>query len=116
MEHSAHPGLRISGELDFAASPYVAARLAEHLPASEEVVVDARGVSFVDVSGCRALVEAAMGLKPPRRMVLTSSSPALRRVLELCGWNDLPRLEIRSEDAGKGLPGARGLDGNQMPS
>jgi anti-anti-sigma factor len=114
VEHATHPGLHISVELDFATSPYVAARLAEHLPASEEVVVDARGLSFVDVSGCRALVEAAVGLTPPRRMVLTSSSPALRRVLELCGWNDIPQLEIRRDDANRDTPAAHGLDSGQV--
>jgi anti-anti-sigma factor len=116
VEHSGHPGLHLSGELDFAASPYVAARLAEHLPESEEIVVDARGLSFVDVSGCRALVETAVGLKPPRRMVLTSSSPALRRVLDLCGWNDIPQLEVRSDDAPEQIGAADGLDASEAPS
>jgi anti-anti-sigma factor len=87
-------GVHISGDLDFAASPYVSARLAEHLPGSEDIVVDVGGLSFVDVSGCRALIETLLALKPPRRLVLADPSPVLQRVLELCEWRDLPRLEL----------------------
>jgi anti-anti-sigma factor len=70
--------------------------LAEHLRGGEDIVVDVSGLSFVDVSGCRALIETLLALKPPRRLVLADPSPVVQRVLELCEWRELPQLELRA--------------------
>jgi anti-anti-sigma factor len=95
-ESADRDGIGISGELDFAASPYVSARLAEHLRGGEDIVVDVGGLSFVDVSGCRALIGTLLALEPPRRLVLADPSPVVQRVLELCEWRELPQLELRA--------------------
>jgi anti-anti-sigma factor len=97
LESAVDRAIRVSGELDFASGPYVAARLAEHLPASGDIVIDAGELSFVDVSGCRVLVQTALALDPPRHLVLEAASAQLLRVLELCGWRHLPALEVRLE-------------------
>jgi hypothetical protein len=60
-------------------------------------VIDAGELSFVDVSGCRALVQTALAMDPPRHLVLEAASAQLLRVLELCGWRHLPALEVRLE-------------------
>jgi anti-anti-sigma factor len=93
-ESASGGAIHLSGELDLGTGPYVAARLAEHLPGGEDIVIDAAGLSFVDVSGCRALMQTALALRPPRRLVLRTASPALLRVLALCRWRDLPGLEL----------------------
>jgi anti-anti-sigma factor len=91
--------MHLSGELDLASGPYVAARLAEFLPRDGNALVDVRGLSFIDVSGCRALLQAATALRPPRRLVVIGASSLLVRILEMCAWRDLPTLELRGGSA-----------------
>jgi anti-anti-sigma factor len=95
LESAAADAIRVSGELDLASGPYLAARLAEHLPGSGDIVIDADELSFVDISGCRALVQTAMALNPPRQLVIEPASAQLLRVLELSGWRELPGLDVR---------------------
>jgi anti-anti-sigma factor len=97
VESTADRAIRVSGELDFASGPYLAARLAEHLPGSGDIVIEAGELSFVDVSGCRALVQTALAMAAPRQLVIHGAPAPLVRVLELCGWRDLPGLEVRLE-------------------
>jgi hypothetical protein len=74
--------------------------LMEHACGEEDVVVDARELRFIDVAGCRALVEVALKLAPPRRMILHGASAGLIRVMRLGGWLDAPQLEIHDLEAG----------------
>jgi anti-anti-sigma regulatory factor len=89
--------IRVSGELELASGPYVAVRLAEHLPVSGDIVIDAGELSFADVSGCRALVQTALTMTAARQLVIQRAPAQLLRVLDLCGWRDLPGLEVRLE-------------------
>ena len=50
--------LNLSGELDLATVGELEAALASRLDAGENVVVDLRGLAFMDSSGVRALVAA----------------------------------------------------------
>jgi anti-anti-sigma regulatory factor len=97
LESASDPGIRVCGELDLASGPYLAARLAEHLPGGGNIVIDARELSFADVSGCRALVQTALAMGAPRRLVIEGAPAQLLRALELSGWRELPRLEVRLE-------------------
>jgi anti-anti-sigma factor len=96
-ESSTGGAIHLSGELDLASGPYLEARLAEHLPGGEDIMIDAAELSFVDVSGCRALMRTALALRPPRRLVLQRASPKLLRMLELCQWRDLSGLRVGEE-------------------
>jgi anti-anti-sigma factor len=50
------------------------------------VVVDLRGVTFVDISTVRALTEAAVDSRATQwALTLRAPSPSVRRMLELCG-------------------------------
>src|SRR3954453_17058687 len=57
--------LTLSGELDLATAPELEQLVNERLDAGQEVVVDLRGLEFMDSSGIRVLVPA-LALAPPR--------------------------------------------------
>src|SRR5690349_7528489 len=75
--------LVLAGEID----SYTAPELSEHLGAKPPVeVIDVAGVTFIDSSGLRVLVEAhqsraAVG----SRLVLRAPSAAVQRLLEISG-------------------------------
>jgi len=96
------PGVELSGEIDFDTAPYVAARIAEHLPGDEDIVIDARRLSFIDLTGCRILVQASMKLEQGRFLVLLDPPDYVRRLLSICGWLDCPQLAVVSGANGHG--------------
>ena len=96
--------LVLSGEIDIASTPYLAARLAEHLEQGGDLMVEAGDLSFIDVSGCRALVWAAEQLGDGRRLVVGSASWVLERALGQCGWADHPQLVLLSREADLSRP------------
>ncbi|MGH2840054.1 MAG: MEDS domain-containing protein [Solirubrobacteraceae bacterium] len=85
--------LSLRGELDVDAAPYVAARLAARASVGD-LVVDMSQLEFIDVSGCRRLVEAAEGLRAGHRMVLVDPGPHLLKILSVCGWREHPQLVL----------------------
>jgi anti-anti-sigma factor len=87
-------GIRLLGEVDYASGHYLTARLAEHVDADSDLVVDASALTFLGAGGARALVDAANLLTPPRRLVLRAAAPQVLRVIELCGFADHARLAI----------------------
>jgi anti-anti-sigma factor len=89
-----HSGLVLSGELDMDSVAHLSNRLTEQVAHDGDLVVEAGGLSFIDVSGCRALVQAAEQLGPGRRLVLAHPPRTLVRVMSLCGWADHPRLVL----------------------
>ena len=50
--------LTLRGELDLATAPQLEQLVNEHIDAGQEVVVDLRGLEFMDSSGIRVLVAA----------------------------------------------------------
>lgn len=81
----------LDGEFDMAGVArfwgYVSAVLAPH-PLS--IAVDARGLSFIDSSGLMALVRARDAATDAGvAFHVRRASPALRRIAELCGLEDL---------------------------
>ncbi|MGH2898163.1 MAG: MEDS domain-containing protein [Solirubrobacteraceae bacterium] len=83
----------LAGALDIDAAAYLATRLAQ-VDGDEDLVLLTSGLGFADISGCRALVRAAEALERGRRMMLPEASPALVRVLRLCGWSEHGRLVL----------------------
>jgi anti-sigma B factor antagonist len=90
-------GLRVIGELDLATVPILASHL-DPLPEwCDEVVVDLNGLSFVDSTGLSVLLHAHHNAEASgRRIVLTSPSDRVRRLLEITGLGEV--LVVR--DAG----------------
>ncbi|TLP57830.1 STAS domain-containing protein [Microbispora tritici] len=98
------PGLRIEGDLDRATLPALAEALAS-LADGGSPVVDLSGLVFVDIGGLRALVMAAARLEDAHVLTLCSVSPHVRRLLDLTGWSDAPRLRLG--DGPSDAPGHR---------
>jgi anti-sigma B factor antagonist len=90
----------VSGELDLASAPELEAVFeGTDASASDRVLVDLAGVSFLDSSGIRALVRAKRrfdGIGAP--LLLDAVSDAARQVLEISGVLDA--LSERSPDRG----------------
>lgn len=90
----AHEGddfvLAVSGELD----PHTAPILAQHLGEAGEqgsgrVILDLSGVSFVDSSGLRVLIEAQQSLTDSNReFAVRNPSEAVKRLLKITGLDE----------------------------
>ena len=75
--------LVLRGEIDSYTAPDLAAQLAGEPPVE---TVDVAGVTFIDSSGLRALVEAHQArIVAGSRLVLRSPSAAVQRLLEISG-------------------------------
>lgn len=93
-------GWSIVGEVDASTSPTVAEALAvvpDGGRKSGRIVVETSGVSFIDSSGLRVLIElseraGALGAE----VVLASPSRSMARLIELTGLNDLFVVESPS--------------------
>ncbi|HEX3723166.1 MAG TPA: STAS domain-containing protein [Nitrolancea sp.] len=82
---SAAPGLTLEGELDLIASDVIQQRLRELGNANARVVVDLSGITFIDCSGLRALVQALQTIEAgnSRLQLNPECSAPLRRLVEL---------------------------------
>ena len=82
--------LAFGGEVDLATVDLLRAQLREHL-ANGDAVADCGEVTFIDVTGCRLLRDAAVGSIGNGRLTLENVPPAIARVLTLCRWADVVR-------------------------
>jgi anti-sigma B factor antagonist len=93
--------IALSGELDVATAPTVEERLTA-LEAGElppHVILDLRGLRFLDSTGLSLLINAdSRGRKAGRRVTIVSGTGAPRRILDTTGLRG--RLDIVEE-----LPG-----------
>ena len=81
--------LRLSGELDLAAAPRLAAVLEDALASAWLVVVDLRDLTFIDSSGL-AVIRAAddRARRSERRLVLIRGPAQVSRLIDLAGSSD----------------------------
>lgn len=87
-------GLQVRGELD-AGSSWVLRDQLDPLPQGDggEVTVDMSGVSFVDSSGLRVLIDAHQRAeRHGRSLVLLEPSTAVHRLLEISGLLGIIRV------------------------
>ena len=85
-------GWTLSGEVDAHTAPTLAAALDE-LPAGV-VMLDMAGVSFMDSSGLRVLMEATTRARDGGGdLVVASPSPAVARLVEISGLGEQIRLD-----------------------
>ncbi|MBW6439113.1 STAS domain-containing protein [Actinoplanes hulinensis] len=83
-------GIRLHGEVDMATLPILELALELLTDAPGDVIVDLHRLTFIDVSGSRALARAAIRLHTSgRTMRLAGVSPHVRRVLGVLGWAEL---------------------------
>lgn len=90
--------LRVGGELDGAAGPVLCEAIASCvLTRPIELVLDLDGLTFMDCSGLRVLIDGRRFARETRVPLLLRRVPApVRRVLELTGTADCSRDERTS--------------------
>ena len=87
-------GLRFAGEIDISNSDAVGQVLRAIFPDGDSPHLDLSRLSFCDVSGIRALVDAAADLGDGGRLMLHGLPAQLQTVLRVTGWSELPSLVL----------------------
>ncbi|MDP9294307.1 MAG: STAS domain-containing protein [Actinomycetota bacterium] len=78
--------ITVSGELELASAPVLAAELRRHTRSGQPVELDLRSVSFMDSSGIQLLIDAHRGAEDtPGSLRIAQASAAVRRLLGLVG-------------------------------
>jgi anti-anti-sigma factor len=92
-------GLRLVGAIDAFNVGQVEELLAGALNGESDydIHIDLSMIEFVDVSGIRAIVAAAMKADGHHRLILHGLPPQMSRVMEAVGWSELPALAIVAE-------------------
>jgi anti-anti-sigma factor len=90
----APPGLMFSGEIDTTNAWAVSRSLADAFPVHGDAHLDLTHLIFCDISGIRALVEAAETIGSGRRLLLHGLPHQLQTVLRVTGWSDRPSLVL----------------------
>ncbi len=88
-------GFRLDGELDMATAEDLSQLLRTAVLDCRHVVLDFSGVSFMDSSGLRALLEAAGQTEGGGSVVVLNPTPQVRRVLDISIPGGTPGLEVR---------------------
>src|SRR4051812_44136774 len=86
--------LVVAGELDLCAAPHLRDAIDWAIARCDgDLSVDLAAVSFMDLSGLRALVAAAREL-PRGYLVLLAPSPAVQRLIDLLWTELLPAIRV----------------------
>lgn len=88
------PGLRFAGEIDVSNSAAVGHSIRVAFFDGSSPHIDLSRLSFCDVSGIRALVDAARGLGDGGRLLLHGLPAQLETVMNVTGWSQLPTLAL----------------------
>ena len=84
-------GWKLSGEIDAHTAPLLATAMAE-LPTGD-VTVDVAGVSFMDSSGLRVLIDAATRARDAGgELIIANPTPGISRLVEISGLGGQLRL------------------------
>jgi anti-sigma B factor antagonist len=87
-EREGHLQLTLRGELDLATAPELEQILDERLATGDQVVVDLRGLEFMDSSGVRVLIAGhAHAGREGGRLVIVRPQPnsAVAKIIEVSG-------------------------------
>ena len=79
--------LTVRGELDLATAPTLERVLAIQARHRGPLVLDLRGLSFIDVTGLAVLLRAAADARRHRCILKLIPGDAVTRLLELCGMH-----------------------------
>jgi anti-anti-sigma factor len=88
-------GYRLDGELDMATAAGLTELLHAAAAGDNPVVLDFSGVSFMDSSGLRAVLEGAGLPNESGPVVILHPSAQVRRVLDISIPDGIPGLEVR---------------------
>jgi anti-anti-sigma factor len=87
-------GFRFAGEIDVTNSDAVMQSVRMAIPDAGDPHLDLSRLSFCDISGIRAIVDAATALGEGRRMLLHGLPEQLQTVMKVTGWSGLPSLTL----------------------
>lgn len=97
--------VEVSGELDLYTAPEFRDKLLE-AGEGRDVIVDLRGSSFIDSTGCRALLLASRRLEPGgHRLVIVNSDSEISRIFSIMGFEELFTIVATPEEAQAKLEG-----------
>jgi anti-sigma B factor antagonist len=83
--------VRVSGELDLAGAPALELMLREASRRYPEIVLDLDGLTFVDSTGIRTIIDAYQACcDDGRELIAKGGGPEVLRVIEMCGLQDVP--------------------------
>jgi anti-anti-sigma factor len=104
----------VSGEMDLAAvEPFTQALQQARHRGAAELVIDVRGVTFIDVAGMRLLLDAEGRPRGDARSVWIIAGDAVTRLLDLAGTRHMLRIvDARETDitpSGPSMDRERGL-------
>ena len=77
--------LHLSGELDLATAPALAAALEDSIRLGGTIGLDVAELSYMDSTGIRVIFNTVRLLGDRGRVVLFNPSPIVRRLIEMCG-------------------------------
>lgn len=90
--------ISLAGELDLASGPQLQERLERAVARAPAVVIDLRGLEFMDSTGLSLIVKAHRSAEGRAcRLYLVRGQPQVQRLLELTGLAE--RLEIVDDPA-----------------
>lgn len=99
-QEAGHTVAHIRGEIDMATCERLRDAIEPHLGPAQRVVLDLSGVSFMDSSCLKVLVQARTTLTADDgALILRNPSDAARRVLTLTGMADLFDIETHTTKA-----------------
>jgi anti-anti-sigma factor len=98
---STEQGYRLEGELDLATSQHLLTAIREHPVDDDALTLDFSGITFMDSSGLRALLEAAKDRGNGKLLVILDPSPQVRRVLDISLPDGAPGLQVRAGEEGR---------------
>lgn len=87
-------GLRFSGEIDMTNSHAVMQSALTAFPEAGNPHLDLSALVFCDISGIRALVDAAESLDTGRPLMLHGLPGPVENVIRVTGWSDLPSVAL----------------------
>jgi anti-anti-sigma regulatory factor len=95
----APPGIRLAGELDYRRSEPLALALAEAIRIDGDIVVNMTGLTFIDGSSVRMIVDAARGLAESRQVELRCQ-PSITARFVLLGAEEVAGVRLVSDHDG----------------
>ena len=88
--------VRLIGELDVAEAEALIEELRTTVEPEGDLTLDLKALEFIDSSGVRALVTVADHLAEGSTLILSEPTPAVRRVLDLVGIEEVAApIEVR---------------------
>ena len=88
-------GFELQGELDMATAGDLAELLREAEKGPDPILLDFSGISFMDSSGLRVILEAAGGRNGGGHLVIVHPTAQVQRVLDISIPGGTPGLEVR---------------------